>query len=83
MDRVEGMIDAMTDSIDGRFKLAAEGFDARIENAEDSIERYELSVSNYETLLAAKFTAMESIIAQLNVQSSYLTQYLGNLSDSD
>ncbi len=83
MDRVEGMIDAMTDSIDGRFKLAAEGFDARIENAEDSIERYELSVSNYETLLAAKFTAMESIIAQLNVQSSYLTQYLGNLSNSD
>jgi len=83
MDRVEGMIDAMTDSIDGRFKLAAEGYDARIENAEDSIERYELSVANYETLLSAKFTAMESMIAQLNVQSSYLTQYLGNLNNND
>lgn len=82
MDRVSQMLDAMTDSVDGRFKTAKEGFDGRIENAEESIERYELSVSNYEDLLNAKFAAMESIISQLNVQSSYLTQYLGNNSDS-
>ncbi len=70
MDTLAASIDAMTDSVDGRFKIALDAITKRIDRCEDSIERYEKSVANYEELLNRKFSAMETIISQWNAQGN-------------
>lgn len=69
-------LDDMTDSIDGIFKISTDSFDSRIEQNENSIERYQKSLDSYEQMLSAKFTAMEMLIAGFNAQGSYLAAFL-------
>lgn len=68
-------LDDMTDSIDGIFKYSNDSFNSRIAQNESSIERYQDSLDSYEQLLAAKFTAMEQLIAGFNAQGSYLSAF--------
>ncbi len=75
-DQLVQLLESLTDSTDGLFKISADGLTDRIEKAEDTIERYEISVDNYESLLNRKFTALESLINGYNAQGSYLSSYL-------
>ncbi len=65
-------LDDMTDSTDGVFKIRKESLTDRMDDIDDRIERYELSIDKYEATMIAKFTAMETMIATLQAQSSYL-----------
>jgi flagellar hook-associated protein 2 len=69
---VRTAIDNLTDSIDGVFKISTKGLEAKIDNLDDSIARYERSVESYQTLLERKFTAMESMVSALQAQGNYL-----------
>jgi len=68
-------LDDMTDSIDGIFKYSNDSFNNRIEQNENSIARYQDSLDSYEQMLAAKFTAMEQLIAGFNAQGNYLSAF--------
>jgi flagellar capping protein FliD len=68
-------LDDMTDSIDGIFKISADSFDSRIERCESSILRYQDSLDSYEEMLAAKFNAMEQLVASFQAQGSYLAAF--------
>lgn len=70
---VDLAIDDLTDSVDGLFKSGQRAIDSRIDNIDDSISRYERSVDAYQTTLERKFLAMESMVAQLQAQGSYLS----------
>ncbi len=70
-------IEEMTDSIDGLFKIGTDSLNARIKNADSSIDRYERSIEAYQVTLERKFLAMESMVANLNAQGSYLMSVMG------
>ncbi len=71
-------IDDLTDSIDGIFKIGTDALNSKIDSADSSIERYERSVENYQITLERKFMAMESMVASLNAQGSYLASFMMN-----
>ncbi len=66
-------IDDMTDNFDGLFKISTDSLNRKIDYADDSIARYERSVDAYRKTMEAKFTAMESMVAQLQAQGNYLS----------
>lgn len=65
----------MTDSVDGLFENTNEALDDRISDAESTIERYELSLENYEIRLRTQFTAMEELISSLQSQGQALSSF--------
>jgi flagellar hook-associated protein 2 len=70
-------IDDLTDSSEGIFKFSLDALTDRIDNMDDSIERYERGLDSYRSYLEQKFTAMESMVASLQAQGTYLAaQYL-------
>ncbi len=69
---VRTSIDDMTDFVDGMFKISQDSLTDRMENIDDTIERYERSVDHYQVTLERKFTAMEGMVANLQAQGSYL-----------
>jgi len=68
-------LEDMTDSIDGIFKYSNDSFNNRIEQNENSIARYQDSLDSYELMLAAKFNAMEQLVAGFNAQGNYLSAF--------
>ncbi|MFH1845504.1 MAG: flagellar filament capping protein FliD [bacterium] len=75
--QIQNVIDDLTDSIDGLFKISKESLDDKIENVDDTIVRYERSVGNYQTTLERKFTAMELLVSNLQSQGNYLYSVIG------
>jgi len=73
---LDDAVEELTDSIDGVFKYGTDALNRKIKNADASIERYERSIDNYRTTLERKFLAMESMVAQLQAQGSYLSSML-------
>jgi len=68
-------VDDLTDSIDGMFKIGKDSLTRRIDNADNTIERYERSVENYRVTLERKFLAMESAVSLLQAQGNYLSTF--------
>ena len=64
----KGLFDARDESINAKIKL----FDKQIEQREFRLERYEEH-------LVARFTALETLMAQLNAQGAYLQEKLAQL----
>lgn len=67
------LVDDLTDSVDGMFKIGTDSLNSRIDNVDSRIERYERSIESYQTTLERKFVAMEAMISQLNAQGSSLS----------
>ncbi len=44
----------------------------KIDDADDTIARYQRSVDSYKSTLERKFTAMEMMVSQLQAQGNYL-----------
>ena len=64
----KGLFDAREESVNAKIKL----FDRQIEQREFRLERYEEH-------LVARFTALETLMAQLNAQGAYLQEKLAQL----
>ena len=72
MPLLDDMIKSLTDSTSGVFKGATKMLNQKIDNADDTIARYERSVESYRLTQERKFTAMELMVSQLQSQGSYL-----------
>lgn len=70
---IDTAVDELTDSIDGLFKIGTDSLNRRVDNVENTIERYEMSIENYRTTLERKFLAMENAVSLLQAQGSYLS----------
>jgi len=66
-------LDDMTDSVDGMLKISRDAMDTRIKTSEDRIVRMERLVDSYEARISAEFTAMETLLSQLQSQGSALS----------
>ncbi|HPF70501.1 MAG TPA: flagellar filament capping protein FliD [Candidatus Krumholzibacteria bacterium] len=73
MGLVDGLIDTLTDSSEGIFKTSIDLLNDKVDNADDTIARYERSAESYKTTLERKFTAMEMMVSQLQAQGNYLS----------
>lgn len=65
-------VDDLTDFASGLFKVREDSVDNRIENIDSRILREERSVESYEEYLNRRFTAMESLLNQLQAQAGFL-----------
>ena len=65
-------VDDMTDLASGLFKISSDSLDSRIRTADRNIERYERSIDAYRATLERRFRAMETMVARLQAQGSYL-----------
>ena len=71
--QIDTLITKLTASTDGVFKSSTTALNKRIENADDSIARYERGIESYQTTLQRRFTAMEQMVSQLQAQGNYLS----------
>jgi len=70
---VDSAIEALTDSVDGLFKISTKLLNNKIDYADQSIERYERSVESYKVTMERKYAAMEQMVSSLQAQGSYLS----------
>ena len=73
MPLLDDLIKSLTDNTSGVFKSSTKMLNDKIDNADDTIARYERSVESYRLTQERKFTAMELMVAQLQSQGSYLS----------
>lgn len=64
---------------DGIISTREEGLNSELEEISEEREKLDLRISNLEARLIAQFSALDSLIAQFNNTSSFLTQQLANL----
>ena len=76
LDALTTQIDALT-ATDGLVATSRESAESSIELIADSIESSERRIEAFEARTRAQFVAMETLIAQLNSQGSFLTNGLG------
>jgi len=75
LGRIETAIDTVTEN-QGVIENATTNLDASLDDIDDTIERYERRMEVVEAGLRRQFTAMETLLAQLNSQSSFLATQL-------
>jgi flagellar hook-associated protein 2 len=75
LGRITAAIETVTEN-DGVIENATTNIDANIDDLDDTIARYERRMEVVEAGLRRQFTAMETLLAQLNSQSSFLANQL-------
>jgi len=78
LGRIQAAIESVTDT-NGVIDNATTNLDESIDNIGDTIERYERRLATVEAGYRRQFTAMETLLAQLNSQSSFLSSQLSGL----
>jgi flagellar hook-associated protein 2 len=78
LGRIQAAIAGATDT-DGVINNATTNLDESIDNMGDTIARYERRLETVEAGYRRQFTAMETLLAQLNSQSSFLSNQLSGL----
>ena len=76
MPLLDDLIETLTDNTEGLFKTSTDMLNRKIDNADDTISRYERSVESYRVTLERKFTAMELMVSQLQAQGGYLSSMM-------
>ncbi len=71
--QIDDLIDDLTDSVSGFFKLGTDSLNRKIKSADSSIDRYERSLDSYRATLEKKFLAMETQLAMLQAQGNSLS----------
>jgi flagellar hook-associated protein 2 len=64
---------------DGFISTREEGLNSDLEDISEQRSQLDLKISSLEARLIAQFSALDSLIAQFNTTSSFLTQQLANL----
>jgi flagellar hook-associated protein 2 len=67
--------------VDGLLDSKTNGLNATIVNINEDLQALQLRLDSLETRLLAQFSAMDSIVAQLNTTSSFLTQQFEAISN--
>lgn len=83
-DAIGRLTDGYTDPVGGAFYKGIfanrkDALTSTIDRIDDDIERRESRLETYEAQLVARFTALETVMAQLNAQQAYLSQNLATL----
>lgn len=79
MDQVLGKL---LDSETGRIKFANDGFDEQIETLQKAIDRQNAFFEKQQQQLIDQFTALESVLSQLQTQASYISSQLTSINQS-
>lgn len=77
--RLDQTISQLLDEESGQIKTVNDGFDARIEDIQESIDRQNALFAIQEEKLLQQFAALESLIGELQNTSSFLASQLGAL----
>lgn len=72
-------VTSFTDSTDGMLAARTDGLRASVEDIAIQRESLDERMLSFEKRLAAQFTAMDTLVAQMNNTSNYLATQLGNL----
>ena len=76
------MLTGMLDSSTGSLTLRTKSLNSQIEDLSDQVDALDKRMEAVEARYLAQFTAMDTLVAQMNSTSSYLTQQLSALSSS-
>jgi flagellar hook-associated protein 2 len=71
--QIDDLIEDLTDSVSGFFKLGTDSLNRKIKSADTAIARYERSLDNYRATLEKKYLAMETQVAMLQSQGNALS----------
>jgi flagellar hook-associated protein 2 len=71
---IDALVKRYTNSVDGVFTQDAKGMNTNISNMDDSISRLQTSVSAYTQRLQSSFAMMETVLASMKTNQTYLTQ---------
>ncbi len=77
--RLDQLIGRLTDSNNGRIKVANDEFEAKIDDLKASIDRQNELFEQRRESLIAEFVALESAVSQLQGQANFLSAQLGGL----
>ena len=80
--RMDALLDGVLDSSQGSLTLRTKSLNAQIEDLSDQVDALDLRMERVEARYMAQFTAMDTLVAQMNSTSSYLTQQLSALQSS-
>ena len=78
--RLNGYIRSVLDSETGLLKTVNESFESRIASIDKSIERVEEITASRREALIAEFTALESILNELQTTGSFISSQLSSIS---
>lgn len=79
---LDNYLDTVTSTVDGSLSRRKTTIEDRIDTREDRISDMERSLSNYEDQLWNQFSAMESMIASLQQQSSFFSSFTSSGDDA-
>lgn len=77
-DLLDSVLDNFLDT-DGLISSRVDGINEKLGDISDERDKLDLRVSSLEARLIAQFSALDSLIAQFNNTSTFLTQQLANL----
>ena len=80
-DYFASYLDAETDSTDGLYARREASNDETIDRINDQIDKLEARLEKREETLVAQFTAMETLISEMNTMASYLDEISATSSD--
>ena len=75
---LETAVEGYTES-DGILTARTDGLNDEKEDIDEDIERIEIRIESVEARLRAQFSALDTLLSQLNSTSTFLTQQLANL----
>ena len=78
--RLDEYISSILDGETGLLKTVNDDFEARIASIDQSIERVESITESKRQFLIAEFTALESIMSELQATSTFISTQLASLS---
>jgi len=84
-EEIDGLLESTTSEVDdelvilGAFDLRRETFNGNIDRFDDRIERLERNLEQLEETLVLRFANLESVMTELNSQSSFLASNLASL----
>lgn len=77
--RIEDRVAFLTDPLDGTVKYAQEGIQDTIESIDNQIAQWEARLEIKQAQLERQFTAMETLISQLQGQGNYVSAMISSL----
>jgi len=80
--RAEKILDMVTDPVDGTIKIRTDAIRNVIDDMNDSVDRIEDRLVRVEERLVRQFTAMETMVAQFQELSGFLTAQLAGFSSA-
>jgi flagellar hook-associated protein 2 len=69
----------LTSSVDGMYATQEDSYDSKMDRYDYQMDLMEIRLSKRETTLRAQFSAMETLVSQLNSEGDFITQAFESL----